>query len=135
MCVSCVCHVCVCHVLFIFYDLLLLPLQVFNLPPLVLLDVLQAVCALFWSLDIVMSFRTGIFDGAVVQMSAVEVAKRYCRTWLAFDCTVVAVDWAMLLGVSHFSLVIVRLCRVCRVLRIAELSFASLLSRMINFER
>eukprot|EP00418_Pyrodinium_bahamense_P077359 CAMPEP_0179055300 /NCGR_PEP_ID=MMETSP0796-20121207/23229_1 /TAXON_ID=73915 /ORGANISM="Pyrodinium bahamense, Strain pbaha01" /LENGTH=877 /DNA_ID=CAMNT_0020751947 /DNA_START=56 /DNA_END=2690 /DNA_ORIENTATION=+ len=91
----------------------------------------------FWSLDIVMSFRTGFqLDGTEIEMRPRPIAVHYSRTWLIFDVFVILPDYVSALAglESHvqtsFSLVrFVRFFRLLRLLRVIKLK--RLISRAV----
>jgi len=50
---------------------------------------------LFWPLDILFNFNTGFHKKGVLIMKRRQIATHYVHTWLAFDVTVILIDWAL----------------------------------------
>jgi len=75
------------------YDLVLFPLQSFDPPRLLIFDIMGLITSIFWTFDIPMSFFVGYHDGGVIKMNMGDIARKYARSWLFFDLTVVTVDW------------------------------------------
>jgi len=84
----------ICQVL-LFYEIIVLPLEVFELPHKKFLLPFEWITRLTWTINIVVSFSTGYLDHKGCQvMSPRAVAKRYFITWLPLDTMCVLVDWA-----------------------------------------
>ncbi|CAE7275459.1 HCN2 [Symbiodinium sp. CCMP2456] len=84
-------------VVFVFYDLITLPLQVFSFSSW-FLSAGDTGVALVWTLDILVSFLRGVTDGGAVDMRPSYVAMKYIRTWFCVDVSVVVTDWILLLS-------------------------------------
>eukprot|EP00434_Breviolum_minutum_P015102 symbB.v1.2.013315.t1/scaffold938.1/size150240/8 len=116
-------------VLFVFYDLITLPLQVFNLQSGVL-STGDLLVAITWTLDIVVSFLRGVTDRGAVDMRPTYVAMKYLRSWFLLDLFVVVTDWILLLsgGLEDMEVlrvlrgrIFLRLLRVLRLVRLIKL--------------
>lgn len=103
------------------YDIFMIPMNVFEISQDRALLALQWICAVFWLLDMVMSCRTSVLDGPMLQTSARFIASRYARTWMPFDLLIVLADWVVLNGGSGDALYAIRVLRVFRLVRIAKL--------------
>jgi len=112
--------------LLILQGLLVLPLAAFELPSTSFVLVSEYVAALFFSFDIVMSFRTGFFSGMQLEMGARLIACRYMKTWLIPDICIVSVEWMLQTqdgilqtqdGISVNSARLNRMARVARFFR------------------
>jgi len=112
---------------FICYDFLSLPFQVFNPPSTVLSWGMTWAALFFWLLDIPITFFTGYFDRAgFTEMRLHMIAKRYIKGWLAYDVTLVTVDWAITVATASESSTmsqfrIGRALRLMRMIRLARL--------------
>ena len=77
----------------IFYDLLVIPLYVFELPSSVFLTAAGWYIQLFWNMDFVLSFFTGFYDEGTLVLAPAKIACHYARTWMLFDISLIAMDW------------------------------------------
>merc|ERR1712054_490365 len=75
------------------YDVLFIPMRVFDPPDNGVLNALSWVTQLFWNFDIVSSFFTGYYTEGELVMQPRRIACHYLKTWFAFDAFVVATDW------------------------------------------
>lgn len=81
--------------LFIGYDCIVVPLEVFNPPASAILTAMLWVLRIFWTLNIVMCFLTGVLLAeGTVEMAPRVVARKYVCTWFAFDVFLAVFDWA-----------------------------------------
>ncbi|CAL1136719.1 unnamed protein product, partial [Cladocopium goreaui] len=60
-----------------------------------LLQLLAWTNVLFWPLDVLLNFNTGFHQKGLLIMKRKPIAKNYVHTWLAFDVTVVLIDWTL----------------------------------------
>merc|ERR1712019_197102 len=73
----------------------------------------------FWTLDIVLSFLTGVYIDGRLSMHPDTIAWAYMKCWFPIDFILVALDWMLLAMLSHSSkLRGVRLARLLRLLRL-----------------
>eukprot|EP00931_Biecheleriopsis_adriatica_P098135 TRINITY_DN7202_c0_g1_i2.p1 TRINITY_DN7202_c0_g1~~TRINITY_DN7202_c0_g1_i2.p1 ORF type:complete len:652 (-),score=106.94 TRINITY_DN7202_c0_g1_i2:151-2106(-) len=124
----------------ILYDLIAIPLLVFDPDDNIFTDIMSWLAMLFWTFDMVMSLSTGLrlHDGTTV-MRRSAVIKHYCRTWLIIDLMVVVPDWTTtileMLGGSgdvkdYTSMT--RLLRMLRAIRILRLLRLLKLKKLVN---
>lgn len=125
---------------FIAYDLLFLPMQVFQMETLTITTVLGWTCTLYWTLDLMAGGMTGYAkpktDG--VELRPRKVCLRYMRTWLFFNIVAVTPDWIAIGigGVDEDMHGMGRTVRVVRTLRILRLIRLVTLRRVIvSFEK
>jgi len=113
--------------LLIVYDISIIPMELFNLPPSPAFAVVSLFAAIFWTLDIPHSFLTGTIDGeGTVVMEPSQVARHYLSSWFPMDIVCVSVDWVTIalsrstdqIGVLLFS----RLLRAAKLLRLVKAS-------------
>lgn len=121
-------------------DIVVIPLRFFNIP----LDfdlpvkVVSFFSLIFWTLDILVSFRTGHFEKGVLVLDSRKIAKHYLKRWFLFDLCVIVLDY-ILLGMDGFGsrealpdstqvLQVIRMIRVGRLLKWNQM-FASLRER------
>ena len=111
---------------FVFYDVVMLPLQFFlEMPPTWLDAILAWVVPIFWTCDMLVSFRTAFWRGGKLIMKQQEITIRYVKTFFAFDLVVVTLEWIsfvfnVILKVSS-ELSATTLLRVFRLLRLMRL--------------
>jgi len=73
-----------------------IPLQAFSLPHLTILEVMDWIIVVYWTLDVVASFLTGVYINGKLDMRPQYIARHYSRTWLPFDLVLVLPEWVML---------------------------------------
>ncbi|CAE7942306.1 SKOR, partial [Symbiodinium sp. KB8] len=120
-------------VMWLLHDVVFIPLQFFDLPESEFLNALSWSTMAFWSVDILMSFRTGVYNKGVLVMDAAAVARKYARTWLPVDVMLVSIDWIALAFEGSRGqhegtnvLWILRLLRLVRVVRLGKMSRTAL---------
>lgn len=110
-------------------ELILLPLHVFRADwPCFSASSVEIFLHVFWHLDIVMTFLTGIYRRGELVLSPQRIAKNYATGWLSFDLLYVAVNWATLTTscspqwslTLRFCQLSLRLLRMCRVNKMME---------------
>lgn len=120
---------CLLTILVIMYDLFYIPLQVYPLPrDAPFFSVVDFSISIFWSLDMLMNFRTGFVAGARVEMRPKEIVINYTKTWFPIDLTLVSLDWGgLIVGTilssrkfDSFALA-VRIVRIVRLFRLIKL--------------
>merc|ERR1712079_471783 len=82
--------------LLIFFDILVVPLQLLDPPDNKFMSISLWITRIFWTIDIIVSFFTGYISHNAQDMTEIrfsKVAKRYARTRLPFDFILVASDW------------------------------------------
>lgn len=107
---------------FIFYDLLILPLQAFHIEEQSFVQICDWIVAIFWTVDVFVTLRTGYFVGARLEMRHRQIAIHYARTWLSCDVLVIVVEWVSLLAQRLGSASILRSSRTLRSLRFLRLA-------------
>merc|ERR1712194_596610 len=118
------------------YDIVTIPLIVFDLPqtsPWLAMDWLTTV---FWTIDMCNTFFIGYFtEECIVEMRLAFIARTYAKSWLSLDIVIVASDWVtqilQLLGeksVDAFGVLragktarLSRLLRMFRLIRVVKL--------------
>mmetsp|Transcript_122601 Transcript_122601/g.318772 ORF Transcript_122601/g.318772 Transcript_122601/m.318772 type:complete len:785 (-) Transcript_122601:173-2527(-) len=130
------------------YDILMIPMAAFTMPSVQILTVMDWTITCFWTLDIVLTFFVGFYDGGILDMRPARIASRYFRSWFFADVLVVGVDWLVIamgdnsaesnaLGVLRIgkSVRILRVLRMFRLLRILKvLSTLEELSDFVHSE-
>merc|ERR1719453_134911 len=71
------------------YDIIMVPMQVFNLPENGFFIFMNWVTLLFWSCDIVASFLVGYVHKGHTIMDPRKIARNYMKTWFILDCVIV----------------------------------------------
>lgn len=111
-------------IVFLGYDLLSVPLQVYAFEEHRVAKIGRYITAAFWSADILASFFVGYHVKGRVEMRPCKVACHYVRSWFMLDVALVATDWAFLLVYSKTSAVrlgkFTRGMRAFRLLRLVK---------------
>lgn len=79
----------------ILYDLVSIPMQIFDPPSNIFTEVMMWLTTAFWTADIPFSFFTGFYRDGVLEASLDQIARHYARTWFCFDIVVISVDWCL----------------------------------------
>lgn len=128
-------------VLFIGYDLISIPLQVFPLENHVALWACNVVLAIFWTLDLAASFLTGVYINGEVERRLAKVARCYLRSSFLFDLVLDIFQFVSVVGSSYASpsrsqdtrsgrvIDLLTICRCFRVFRLTKV-VAELLQRV-----
>lgn len=112
-------------------DMVMVPMQVFDLSGTLFVVLLDWTTMIFWTLDILVNFRTGAFirrKSNHIVMHPKAVAKHYAQTWLCFDLLIVVPDWVSTMwlrdeswGSSTSLLRALRIARILRLLRLIKM--------------
>lgn len=103
------------------YDMIMIPMQFFEMPETTFLLAMDWTTRVFWTLDMGWSCCTGVVlaDGAV-EYDVRSIIKRYLKSWFALDIFIVGSDWAGVV-LSSGGLGVSRIARVSRVARVVRL--------------
>jgi hypothetical protein len=113
-------------VAFVVYDFVMLPLHYFFLmPDSSFDDFLSWVVPVFWTCDMLVSFRTGFWKGSKLFIGSRDVALNYLKTFFVFDLFVLINEWAtsllLISGIPGTNLLrVFRLIRLMRLLRLVN---------------
>jgi len=85
----------------------------------------EAIMASLWTLDMMLCFITGKFEGANLLMHAQPIVLHYLRTWFSFDATLLLLRWWLLLDETSLEklealgmqMIYFRLLQLARMLR------------------
>jgi len=103
-------------------DLIVTPLQLFELPETMLFGLLRLVSAAFWTMDIIASFLVGYHHNGEVEMSPKKIASNYIRSWFALDVSLASIDWIIIfMGQDSRASSALRLGKVSRFMRAVRL--------------
>jgi hypothetical protein len=118
--------------LMVLYDMVLIPLSLFELPDSTFLQFMAWVTRMFWTIDLPLTFCSGfVTHSGHIELHKASIARRYLRTWFTPDFIIVTMDWLELLisailanvsGVTRLGKVtrVFRIIRMIRLLRIAR---------------
>eukprot|EP00928_Gymnodinium_smaydae_P097058 TRINITY_DN8703_c0_g1_i1.p1 TRINITY_DN8703_c0_g1~~TRINITY_DN8703_c0_g1_i1.p1 ORF type:complete len:694 (+),score=66.61 TRINITY_DN8703_c0_g1_i1:57-2138(+) len=122
--------------LLIMYDILAMPtILAFDLPDNMFTFVLNLIGAAFWALDVLMTFRTGYYNGSTLVMDPAKIARTYARTWLGVDLLLVLLELLTLLGNQLYGGPLLRITRAVRVVRCTRIMrFARVQWLLLKFE-
>lgn len=122
------------------YELIVFPLSVFELPDDGFVGVMRWMGQIYWTLDIIVTFLTGVVLNGELVMDIGRIARTYVRTWLIFDSLVTIPVWFIMFipglesGAETSSLRSVRYIRMLRFLRLARMAkFEQLLGEAMEF--
>mmetsp|Transcript_1421 Transcript_1421/g.3294 ORF Transcript_1421/g.3294 Transcript_1421/m.3294 type:complete len:767 (-) Transcript_1421:227-2527(-) len=125
-------------VVFLIYDMIWIPVQVFSPNRHVVTDALDLTVAVYWTLDILGTFFTGFYSrkGELIRTHK-EIALHYLKRWFFLDVMIVSVDWIFMsasLGEEDDSVMdnaegsglarlgkVIRVARILRTLRLLRL--------------
>jgi len=115
------------------YDMVMIPLSLFDLPETPFLEFMTWCTRLFWTADIPLTFFSGyVSSTGHIELQRSVIASRYLKTWLAADAIIVGMDWlellisAILANIASVTRLgkasrIFRIIRMIRLLRIARM--------------
>ncbi|CAE7591559.1 Kcnh1 [Symbiodinium pilosum] len=122
--------------LLIIYDLIWLPMQVFDPADSDFSIVMGVLSSIYWTFDIPLSFLVGfaVQDKGIIEMRLRKIAWNYLKSWLPLDVAIVAIDWVINFldwtssesvgageGISFFRIgKAVRFLRLLRLLRLLK---------------
>jgi hypothetical protein len=118
---------------FITFDIITLPLLAFDIHT-VGGELFEWFVSGYWTMDILVTLRTGYYRGPTLIMTPTKIIKNYVQGWMFMDVAVVTTDWAVRILTSVDGLNAARLYRF-RVLRIPRmLRSLKMSSFMARFE-
>jgi len=111
---------------FLCYDLVTVPMQVYDLQADAALRVMDILVVLFWTLDAALTFFTGVYVDGVLEMQTSTIARQYVYSWFFFDFLVLVPEWVSILAVEvgedmPDSMSLIRALRVRRFIRLVRL--------------
>lgn len=113
------------YVMFVIYDLCVVPVEFgFDFQRPTFMAAIQLIENCFWSLDIVLTFFTGMINNfGRIEMQFNVVAVKYLKSWFLFDLLLVLLDWTVfvLADGGHSSASLWRTARIIRLTRVVRL--------------
>eukprot|EP00927_Polykrikos_kofoidii_P045917 TRINITY_DN40073_c0_g1_i2.p1 TRINITY_DN40073_c0_g1~~TRINITY_DN40073_c0_g1_i2.p1 ORF type:complete len:798 (+),score=127.37 TRINITY_DN40073_c0_g1_i2:244-2637(+) len=122
---------------FVAYDIITIPLMVFDLDETLPMTVLSWALLLFWTIDLPLSFFVGHHEAGVLVTNVLKIAKRYVLSWFSLDIFLLTAEWLLTLtsnddeeadrlnsiGLARMgkTVRVVRLLRLFRLLRLMKL--------------
>lgn len=122
----------------IVYDVVVVPLDIFNLPENWFLTTARWIIRLYWLCDLWLCFTTGyIRPTGTIQMQVQRVAIHYLKTWFTLDIMCIVCDWLPLFSEPRTQdgfrgMHVSRSLTLLRVIRLARLSKAPELEAYIS---
>eukprot|EP00929_Paragymnodinium_shiwhaense_P097539 TRINITY_DN59194_c0_g2_i2.p1 TRINITY_DN59194_c0_g2~~TRINITY_DN59194_c0_g2_i2.p1 ORF type:complete len:1004 (+),score=188.96 TRINITY_DN59194_c0_g2_i2:139-3150(+) len=109
-------------VFFILYDFLMMPMTAFELDETAqeLHKLVDFAVAIFWTIDVLVSFRTAYFVGTRLEVSARSIAINYAMSNMLIDMCIVVVEWASFVH-DLGSIAILKGTRTLRTLKVLKL--------------
>jgi hypothetical protein len=107
----------------ILYDLVVVPMQFFNLQPSLFTTVMSWNTRLYWTFDIPVTMLSGYMNReGDYEMLFTRIFWHYLKTWLFFDTFLVCSDWgSALTGSTARGLGLLRILRMTRLIRLARI--------------
>eukprot|EP00928_Gymnodinium_smaydae_P043152 TRINITY_DN28972_c0_g2_i1.p1 TRINITY_DN28972_c0_g2~~TRINITY_DN28972_c0_g2_i1.p1 ORF type:complete len:689 (+),score=141.42 TRINITY_DN28972_c0_g2_i1:113-2179(+) len=104
------------------YDVIMVPLQFFDLPESLTIIIFTWITRVYWTIDVVFCFFTGILRGdGTVERSFFKVAKTYLRTWFALDISIALTSWLEVIFGDTDANELVRMGKASRTLRVLRM--------------
>lgn len=138
-------------VLVMMWDVLMIPLQVFELPKTGALNILAFITTSYWAFDIVLTFFVGYYSRkGLLITERTKIARRYVKTWFALDVLIVSIDVFLVIqvqsgdnplettGIVRFgkAFKILRLIRIIRLFRLRKIrSLFATIQDIVDSER
>eukprot|EP00403_Amphidinium_massartii_P002736 CAMPEP_0178381294 /NCGR_PEP_ID=MMETSP0689_2-20121128/5906_1 /TAXON_ID=160604 /ORGANISM="Amphidinium massartii, Strain CS-259" /LENGTH=893 /DNA_ID=CAMNT_0020001467 /DNA_START=55 /DNA_END=2733 /DNA_ORIENTATION=+ len=110
--------------LMVSYDIIMIPLLLFDLPASEYAKAMVLCSAIFWTLDILLSFAVGYHLGGTIEMRPSKIAQHYLRTFFALDVALAALDWVSVvvsLDEDAWTLFALKLPRLLRAMKVSRL--------------
>lgn len=116
----------------VIYDMVTIPLGVFEMPDSGFLLFMAWVTRIFWSFDMPLSFFSGYITAkGSIEMRPEYVFRKYIQSWLLLDILVVGIDWSeIILAAAAEGFGIARVGRASRVFRVLRMIRLLRLARM-----
>lgn len=110
-------------VLLVSFDTFNIPIQLLDPPANSFVEAMVWVTRLFWTLDMFMSFLSGLtLSDGFIEMRPARIARIYLKSWFALDTTIVCADWAdFFIGMSSEGLAYARMGKASRAFRIVRM--------------
>lgn len=103
------------------YDMIMVPMFVFNIPDNTFTDLMDWTTRLFWTSDILWSCCTGyVLDDGTIEYEPRAILHKYLHSWLSLDLFIVVSDYVGLI-VSSGGVQVTKVARVFRVVRVIRL--------------
>jgi len=123
----------IASIVLVIYDMVMIPLQLFDIPESTASLVFQWTTRLFWTCDIVLSFFTGVLQpNGSIEYRLAKIAKHYLSTWFAVDFLIVGSDWVEVLWSDGGFLGFARAGKASRTFRIIRMIRLLRLARVRN---
>eukprot|EP00929_Paragymnodinium_shiwhaense_P068310 TRINITY_DN34328_c0_g1_i1.p1 TRINITY_DN34328_c0_g1~~TRINITY_DN34328_c0_g1_i1.p1 ORF type:complete len:913 (+),score=183.54 TRINITY_DN34328_c0_g1_i1:79-2817(+) len=105
----------------ILYDVIIMPAEAFQFDRQGLYSYVEWFLTVFWTIDLILSFRTGYFIGAYLEMSQKQIALHYLQSCFVLDLVIVLVEWSSKISLTLSSASLLRTTRVMRTFRLMKL--------------
>ncbi|CAL1135752.1 unnamed protein product [Cladocopium goreaui] len=117
--------------LLVLYDLLVIPLSVFDHPKSSAMHAMDIGMPIFWSMDFILTFFTGYYQQGELISDFKKIAYQYAMRWMLYDLGLIALDW-IFVTMDYFmplvsetgwsrSLLMLRILRLARIMRAIKL--------------
>eukprot|EP00929_Paragymnodinium_shiwhaense_P088753 TRINITY_DN4906_c0_g1_i2.p1 TRINITY_DN4906_c0_g1~~TRINITY_DN4906_c0_g1_i2.p1 ORF type:complete len:902 (+),score=121.85 TRINITY_DN4906_c0_g1_i2:87-2792(+) len=108
------------------YDLVTIPLQVFDFRENFVSIGMGWISQIFWSCDMIISFVSGYYVNSNLEMRLSRTVRHYLSSWFIFDAIVVFPMWLLLVADSNAAILknarVLRYLRMARVIRLLRLA-------------
>eukprot|EP00927_Polykrikos_kofoidii_P016925 TRINITY_DN17688_c1_g1_i1.p1 TRINITY_DN17688_c1_g1~~TRINITY_DN17688_c1_g1_i1.p1 ORF type:complete len:894 (+),score=112.25 TRINITY_DN17688_c1_g1_i1:127-2808(+) len=119
-------------ILVLVYDLVVIPLQVFDLPPSHAALFMDIFIVIYWTGDTAVSGITGRYINGKLELRLRIVLWRYLRTWFLFDALVLIPEWVLIVFGGYDKQSPLSLVRVFKGMRFARLARFLRLLRLVK---
>lgn len=113
----------------VLYDLLVIPLSVFDLQRHGVMQAMDISMPVFWCFDFFFTFFTGYYRKGELVTDLKQIARHYAMSWMLYDLGLIVLDWmfvvldASVVGTASWSrsLLMLRILRLARIMRAIKL--------------
>lgn len=112
---------------FVGYDIIMIPLMVFEPPDTVLSKAIDRALIIFWTIDLPASFLVGYHKAGLLVLNVVKIAKKYILSWFPLDLFLLSMEWMVAFAEAEEeeqgfeSVGLARLGKTIRVARVLRL--------------
>lgn len=98
---------------------------------------LSLIFMFIWTVDILLSFITGVYVDGRMHMDLKTIAKEYAKTWLFLDASIVVIEWTALFtqDIANSTVSIFRSFRFVRLMKLMRFKKLHAIFSEILFER
>jgi len=103
------------------FDVVMVPLETFDIPESRAFFVTEVLLAILWTVDMFLSMKTGFFAGSTLVTSTSRIILNYIKTWMSIDLCIVIMEWVTIATNQNNGAAVARGTRTFRLLRTVRL--------------